>query len=318
MKGYSFIDTLFLERNQDILQGFILIIVGGVLGLTNYLWGTFIGAGLGIYFLCTFLYQLFKGEPLDRRETGQASNISSNIQPTSLAPLTDEPTIADKIKEIHIKNDFKCPACGATVLPTDVKCKHCGSILVATVDLPRPEKWADIEIGQAVQVKHPRKGSMSLAVAYRIYYGELWQAQMKANVPWTLTGSYYVGLGLNANIFLLNWQNRFYLLDSEQPLTDMNINRDFAPHARKFAASNQTQNISFSYQETIWNMLDIGRFRIEFAEGDGIRVSPGVVGRFIHAGHNNKALVIEDYQTGGSGLDTLWMGYQIKEDDITS
>jgi hypothetical protein len=149
-----------------------------------------------------------------------------------------------------------------------------------------------------------------------VYYGELWQEQMKPDVPWTLTGSYYVGLGLNENIFLVNWQNRFYLLDLHQSLTDMSINRDFAPYARKFAASNQTQDVSFSYQETIWNMLDIGRFRIEFAEGDGTRVGPGAVGRFIHARHNNKVLVVEDYQTGGSGLDTLWMGYQIEDEDI--
>jgi predicted RNA-binding Zn-ribbon protein involved in translation (DUF1610 family) len=270
--------------------------------------------GIAIYYSISGFYTLLVSD--DHPSANTRGIQKTNIQPTSSAPITDESTIAERIKAIHIKNDFKCPSCGATVLPTDVKCKHCGSILVAMVDLPRPEKWGDIEIGRAVEVKHPQKGSMSLSVTYRIYYGELWQAQMKPDVPWTLTGSYYVGLGLNENIFLMNWQNRFYILDLHQPLTDMSINRDFAPYARKFAASNQTQSVSFSYQDTIWNMLDIGRFRIEYAEGDGIRVSPGAVGRFIHATHNNKALVVEDYQTGGSGLDTLWMGYQLEEEDI--
>ena len=300
---------------DEIKFGFQALGVGIAIGFaisTDLAFIIFVGVAL--YYSISGFYTLFLGRNDEKAKTKRGR--TNGIQPTSSAPITDESTIADKIKEIHIKNDFKCPGCGATVLPTDVKCKHCGSILVAAVDLPRPEKWGDIEIGQAVQVKHPQKGSMSLSVTHRIYYGELWQAQMKADVPWTLTGSYYVGLGLNENIFLMNWQNRFYLLDLHEPLTDMSINRDFAPYARKFAASNQTQNISFSYQEAVWNMLDIGRFRIEFAEGDGIRVSPGAVGRFIHAGHNNKALVVEDYQTGGSGLDTLWMGFQIEEEDI--
>jgi hypothetical protein len=114
----------------------------------------------------------------------------------------------------------------------------------------------------------------------------------------------------------MNWQSRFYLLDSQQPLTDMSINRDFAPHARKFAASNQTKSVSFPYQGATWEMFDIGRFRIEFAEGEGIRVGPGAVGRFIHANRNLDVLVVEDYQSGGSGLDTLWMGYQVEEESI--
>jgi hypothetical protein len=63
-------------------------------------------------------------------------------------------------------------------------------------------------------------------------------------------------------------------------------------------------------------MFDIGRFRIEYAEGEGIRVSPGAVGRFIHARRDNRVLVIEDYQSGGSGLDRLWTGYQLAEESI--
>lgn len=253
----------------------------------------------------------------EKRSYGHTqSKKPDQIAPTTSAPITDEPTIADRVQEIHIKNDFKCPSCGATVLPTDVKCRHCGSILVDTVNLPRPKKWAAVEIGQAVLMKHPRQGEINLAVQNRVYYGELWQAQMRQDVPWTLTGNYYARLGLGGDTYLLNWQDRFYLLDSQSSLTDMDINRDFAPYARQFAASNQTANFSFRFRELYWHMEDIGRFRIEFAEGDGIKVSPGAVGRFIHASHDNRVLVVEDYQTGGSGLDTLWMGYRIEEEDI--
>jgi hypothetical protein len=239
---------------------------------------------------------------------------ADEIQTTISAPITDEQTIAEKIKAIHLKNDFKCPSCGAIVLPTYVKCKHCGSVLVDISNLPRPGKWGDVEIGQSVNIKHHHQGNVNLSVTYRIWYGELWQAQMKPNVPWTLTGNYYVGLGLEKETFLLNWQNRFYLLDSQSSLTD--INRDFSQAARSFAASNQTREVTFLYDKTVWKIDDIGRFRIEFTEGDGIILSPGAVGRFIHARRDNKILVIEDYQSGGVGLDTLWMGYQIEEENI--
>ena len=273
-------------------------------------------------FVIVFLYSAMSGVFIMFGEGGQsasnryAPSRQPQIMPATSAPLPDEPTIADQIKAVHMKNDFKCPNCGATVLPTDMICKHCGSVLVASINLPRPEKWSDVEVGQAVTVKHPKQGEMNLSVKNRIYYGELWQAQMRPNVPWTLTGAYYVGLGLDEDLMLMNWQSHLYLLDARKPLNDMSINRDFAPYARQFAASNQTAKVSFPYQNETWRMEDIGRFRVEYAEGDGIRVSPGAVGRFIHASDKNKVLVVEDYQTGGSGLDTLWTGYEIGEQDI--
>jgi predicted RNA-binding Zn-ribbon protein involved in translation (DUF1610 family) len=235
---------------------------------------------------------------------------------TTSAPVTNEPTIAEKIEAIHKKNDFKCPACGATVLPTDIKCKHCGSVLVATVDLPRPAKWADVEVGQSIQLEHPEKGELHLPIIYRVYYGELWQEQMKSNVPWTLTGNYYVGLGLENGALLLNWQGRFYLLDTSSPLTDKEINQTFANPARQFAASNQSKDVSFAYNRTVWAIEDIGRFRIEWVDGEGEKASAGTVGRFIHAKSGNQVLVVEDYQSSGDGTDTLWLGYQIHESDI--
>jgi len=250
-------------------------------------------------------------------KSGQQND--SNIPQTSSAPITDEPTIADRIRQVNLKNGSKCPNCGANVEPTEIKCKHCESILVDTINLPRPETWADVEIGQTIVVNHPKDGKMNFSVQSRIYYGELWQVKMRPDVPWTLTGGYYVRLSLDKNIFLMNWQNRFYIFDTRQPLTDMDINRDFVPYARKFAASNQTARVSFNYQKATWHVEDIGRFRIEFTEGDEVRVNPGTVGRFIHASQNlftNKILVVEDYQSGGNGLDAVWTGYRIEETDI--
>ena len=313
----TLVDTFLSDGNFDILIGFVVLIIGGLLALINKVLGAVIGIGIGGYFINSFLVRLSSGQGASEKAMRSYRAKSDEIQPTSQAPITDEPTIADQIKAIHMKNDFKCPFCGATVLPTDFKCKHCGSVLVATANLPRPAKWADAEIGNTIRVNHPKKGTLDLPVVNRIYFGELWQAEMKPNVPWTLTGDYYVGLGLANDLFLLNWQSRFYLLEVYRPLTDMSINRDFAPYARKFGASNQTRTIRFPYHDGTWEMFDIGRFRIEFAEGNGIRVSPGAIGRFIHARQGKQVLVVEDYQSGGSGLDNVRQGYEIKETDIS-
>jgi len=332
-----YVEQLLSDGTSDIVVGFISLFIGWMLGIVNYILGVTIGLGLAGYFFFTFLRDLRNREKIERyfarqalleEQAGQKNDYStsltkdrmniqrsSTIPPTPSESLTDEPTIADRIKEIHKRNDFKCPSCGASVLPTDIKCKYCDSIIVVTADLPKPARWGDIEIGNPVHIKHPKQGELVRSVVHRIYHGELWQTEMQKGVPWTLTGNYYVGLGLGDELYLLNWQSRFYILDSKSPLTDMDINQKFSQPAREFAASNQTRNVTFVL-ETIWQMEDIGRYRIEFAEGESARVGAGAVGRFIHASHDNRILVVEDYQMGGSGLDTLWMGYQIKESDI--
>lgn len=182
--------------------------------------------------------------------------------------------------------------------------------------LPAPETWADVEIGQNIRIIRVGKLEINAEVVQRVYYAELWQEKMKTDVPWTLTGSYYVGLELNNDMLLLNWQSRYYLLDQRSPLTDMDINRDFAQYARKFAASNQTASITFDRDGIRWKIFDIGRFRIEFTEGEGLKVSPGSVGRFIHAKSDNQVLIVEDFQSGGSGCDTLLTGVELTAKDI--
>jgi len=42
------------------------------------------------------------------------------------------------------------------------------------------------------------------------------------------------------------------------------------------------------------------------------------VGRFIHAsGADNRALVVEDYQSGSGGQDTAWTGWSIAWEDVS-
>lgn len=216
-----------------------------------------------------------------------------------------------------IPTDLKCPSCGANIKPNAKHCSFCGSILQPVLDLPEPIKLGALEVGKDVTVIHPQTGEMSYRVRGRLLYTELWQASYGSDVPWTPTGNYFAGFALEPFAYLLSWQDRFYLLETHRTLTDMDINRDFAPYARQFAQSNQTAKVTFRFENQQWTMVDIGRFAIEFEDGEGLHLHNGAIGRFIHAGNDNLALLIEDFQSGGSGgQDTLWKGFQIEETDI--
>ncbi len=275
----------------------------------------------GIAFLWCAVTYFSSGMKAVRGDDAEASGPTlpprSYIPPAPSAPVVNTPTLADKMATVNIPKDLKCPSCGAAIRPTDKVCNYCGSSLVPLIDLPRPAYFGSVQVGQSLRVTHPTQGELTLAVQRRLYYGELWQEHTRPNVPWTPTGAYFVGLTLDRGLFLLNWQNRFFLLDSHSPLTDMDINRDFAPYARQFAASNQTGNVRFGYSGSSWHIDDIGKFRIEYCDGAGSDVSPGSVGRFIHASNGRDVLVVEDYQSGGSGgLDTLWRGVNVQQSDI--
>ena len=308
----GFVETFLSRDSQDIRVGFLFLIAGGYYGLANYRLGILVGVAIGLFFLGIVVYELLAGES---REAASDRSAPREIKSTLSAPVTDEPTLADKIKEIHARNDFKCPACGAVTLPTDMKCRHCGSVLVESVNLPEPFFFGAVQVGQVIRIQHPAGNEIDRTVEGRVYYGELWQERMQPDVPWTLTGNYFVGLALDGDDFLLNWQSRFYFLESHAPISDSDINLHFARPARKFAASDQTAEVQFTYANEPWKIDDIGRFRIEYNEG-GSRAAPGAAGRFIHASHFNRALVVEDYQSGGGGLDARWTGYVLTEKDI--
>lgn len=239
-------------------------------------------------------------------------------QPSGQRPATTRVVLTERKMPDNIPADLKCPSCGGSIKPTDKKCAFCGSSLVSLLDLPEPAKLGGLEIGKNVRVVHPHKGPQDYQVRGRLLFTELWQASRGSQVPWTPTGNYFAGFALEPATYLLNWQDRFYLLDERRTLTDMDINRDFAQYAQKFAQSNQTARVEFSYDGEHWKMVDIGRFAIEFEDGKGSHLHKGAVGRFIHAGSGNRALVIDDFQSGGSGgQDTLWRGFLINESDIT-
>lgn len=314
----TFYETLFADGNLDVLLGFITLFIGGLLSLSNYQLGVFIGSGLALYFAFSCFGMLAGGGAQGSRPKKRfdfSDQKPEAIPSTSSAPLTDDPTLADKIKDIHTKYQFKCPSCGAVTLPTDMVCKHCGSVLVEAASLPRPLFFGDVQVGQSIRIDHPTLGKVNATVKGRVYYGELWQERMRQNVPWTLTGNYFIGLLLESDSYLLNWQSRFYYLGSRTSISDSDINLHFAQAARKFAASNQTADTQFTYKGEPWKIDDIGRFRVEYNEG-GSRAAPGAAGRFIHASHFNRVLVVEDYQSGGGGLDACWWGHILTEKDI--
>ncbi len=172
-----------------------------------------------------------------------------------------------------------------------------------------------IRTGSRIKVRHPVQGELTAYVLGKVTFTELWQRGQGAQVPWVPTGNTFTGLWLEGNLLALEWQNRLYLLDERIALSDGEIQRDFAPHARKFAQSNQTAEVLFAYPPAMWRMVDIGKFSISKVEGEGVNARQGAVGRFIHAsGEGKRALVLEDYE--GGGQDTVWIGYILDENDI--
>ena len=296
--------------SSEITVGIVALVLIWLFGGISPVLSGIAAAWLAFYYFSSGLNELKSG--------GQAQQPAQPYVPAAFnAPVATAPTLAEKMASINIPKDLKCPSCGAAIRPTDKVCKYCGSSLVPLIDLPQPANFGEVQLGQSVRIAHPRQGQLTLTVQRRLYYGELWQERMGPSVPWTPTGAYFLGLSLDRDLYLLNWQSRFFLLESHSPLTDMVINRDFAPYARQFAASNQTANVRFNYAGKTWHLDDIGKFRIEYCEGEGSPVSVGSVGRFIHASSDKDVLVVEDYQSGGSGgLDTLWRGVALQQSDI--
>jgi hypothetical protein len=181
---------------------------------------------------------------------------------------------------------------------------------------PILKKLTGLNVGQRIKVPHPVKGELTVHVLGRILYNELWQQTRSPQSPWVNTGNQFAGFWLDGEMLLLNWLNRFYLLDTNDPLSDADIARDFAPHAKKFAQSDQAAAVFFAYPPASWKIDDIGKFQIASVEGATLHARNGAIGRFIHAsGDGGRALVVEDYE-GGGGDDCAWIGYQLKEEDI--
>jgi hypothetical protein len=288
----------------------------------------------GVFFLPPFVYLViaFFAFTIGNAELRKGSGAAAYTRPPAFTPApvrnmnqppvqsaaTAQVQLPERKMPDNIPADLKCPSCGASIKPTDKLCAYCGSTLKSLVELPEPAKLGTLEIGKTVRVVHPQKGELTFRVRGRLLYTELWQASKGPNVPWTPTGNYYAGFALEPNAYLLNWQDRFYILEERRSLTDMDINRDFMPYAKQFAQSNQTAHVEIFYEDRHWLIVDIGRFAVEFEDGEGSHLHKGAIGRFIHASqYGGMALVVDDFQSGGSGgQDTLWKGFQIKETDI--
>ncbi|OGO31079.1 MAG: hypothetical protein A2Z16_15460 [Chloroflexi bacterium RBG_16_54_18] len=286
----------------------VLVMLVGIsfLPSTAYLFGAILAFVIG-----KVVYETGASAPLPR--PAMAMN-----QPSVQPPTTTRVELPEREMPENLPADLKCPSCGANIKPTDKICAFCGSNLQPLLELPEPAKLGGLEIGNSVRLVHPRKGAQDYRVRGRLLFTELWQASRGPQVPWTPTGNYFAGFALEPAAYLLNWQERFYLLEERRALTDMDINRDFVPYARQFAQSDQTARVEFSYDGALWQMVDIGRFAIEFEDGEGSHLHKGATGRFIHAGSGDQALVVNDFQSGGSGgQDTLWRGFLIKETNIT-
>ena len=177
-------------------------------------------------------------------------------------------------------------------------------------------QFFNAKLGQTITFNHPQRGGVTGKILGSITYTELWQRVNSPSEPWVPTGNSFVAHWLG-NQLLYEWQSRLYVLDEYQPLSDQDIQQSFLPYAKRFAQSNQSAQISFAWPPASWTIVDIGKFRVARAEGEGLRLNVGAEGRFIHAtGADQRALVVEDYQTGQGGQDTAWIGYVLSWPDI--
>jgi hypothetical protein len=179
------------------------------------------------------------------------------------------------------------------------------------------DKFFNARLGQNITVKHPQRGEITGKIIGTIHYTELWQRTNSPSEPWVPTGNEYAAHWLG-NFMIYEWQERLYILDEYEALTDQDIQTSFLPYAKQFAQSNQTAHVTFAWPPASWTIVDIGKFSVALAEGSGLRLSRGATGRFIHcSGADNRALVVEDYQSGSGGQDTAWNGWGITWEDIT-
>lgn len=179
-----------------------------------------------------------------------------------------------------------------------------------------PQTFNWIQPGDRILFPYPGRGEVMAHVMGRVQFTELWQRQRGPQNPWVPTGNSFLGFWLEGDLLLLNWQNRSYLLEERVQLSDAEIARTFAPHAKKFAQSGQAADVYFAYPPASWRIDDIGKFQVAEVTGEGLSLQPGAIGRFIHAsGQEQRALVVEDYE-GGGGQDTAWVGYQIQAEEV--
>jgi hypothetical protein len=204
----------------------------------------------------------------------------------------------------------------AAVPPAAVR-RQAGAAFAGRSTTSTRDQFYNARLGQNITFNHPQRGPVVGKILGVIQYTELWQRVNSPSEPWVPTGNSFAAHWLGS-FMLYEWQNRLYVLDEYVPLSDQDIQTSFLPYARRFAQSDQTATVTFAWPPASWTIADIGKFRVARAEGTGLRLNAGAEGRFIHAtGADQRALIVEDYQSGGGGQDTAWLGWQIAWDDVT-
>ena len=130
------------------------------------------------------------------------------------------------------------------------------------------DHFFNARLGQNITVNHPQRGEITGKIVGTIRYVELLQRVNSPSEPWVPTGNQYAAHWLG-NFLLYEWQDRLYLLDEYEALTDQDVQQHFLPHAKRFAQSDQTAQVSFAWPPASWTIVDIGKFEVAEAQGDG-------------------------------------------------
>lgn len=180
-------------------------------------------------------------------------------------------------------------------------------------------EYASAPLGASIVYRHPERGNRTGLILGTIRYAELWQKRKDPSEPWVPTGNVFTAHWLGDTL-LYPWKEHLFLLDGYDALTDSEIKEHILPHAKRFGESDETADVSFAYPPASWKVIDIGKFRVGEATGQGLRLQSGATGRFVHAqgntGYEGRVLVVEDYQEGSGGQDTAWLGWRISWDDL--
>lgn len=251
-----------------------------LIGALMFVWGAiFVGVGVVARFL----------EPKQPAVSPRAVN----------RPILRRPGIEPSVPEARVMPAVETPPSGAHNMATGVQ-----------------GNFQRARLGQNITVNHPKRGPITGKIIGTIRYTELWQRSKSPNEPWVPTGNQFTAHWLG-NYMIYEWKENVWLLDEYDALTDKDIATNFMPYAKRYGESNETADVYFAYPPATWKITDIGKFSVLSTEGTGLRLSTGAVGRFIHGiGDGGRALVVEDYQSGGGGQDTAWIGYQITWNDV--
>ncbi|MFN8596043.1 MAG: hypothetical protein U0559_07655 [Anaerolineae bacterium] len=182
---------------------------------------------------------------------------------------------------------------------------------------PQQQQFRSAQLGQCLTARHPVLGEFTSRIVGTIVYDELWQRVKNPSEPWMPTGNQFTAHWLGDKL-IYEWKEQLFLFDQFDNLSDQDIATNFLPYAQQFGASDETAQVQFTYPPATWLITDIGKFRVASVSGTGLRLCAGAIGRFIHASaYEQRALVVEDYQSGRGGLDTAWIGYVLKWEDVT-